>query len=143
MAWWIWIILGAALLAAEAIVVADFYLVFFGLAAIVLGLLGVLGVELPGWVQFLLFATLASASLVLYRDRLKRRLQKADRQLQPELVGERGTARVTIAPRGHGRISLRGTDWEARNVGEVVIEAGARCVVREVDGLTLHVQTED
>jgi inner membrane protein len=143
MAWWIWIILGAALLAAEAIVVADFYLVFFGLAAIVLGLLGVLGVELPGWVQFLLFATLASAGLVLYRDRLKRRLQKADRQMQPELVGEKGTARATIAPQGHGRISLRGTDWEARNVGEVVIEAGARCVVREVDGLTLHVQTED
>ena len=143
MAWWIWIILGAALLAAEAIVVADFYLVFFGLAAIVLGLLGVLGVGLPGWVQFLLFATLAIASLVLYRDRLKRRVQGADREMQPELVGEMGTAREAIAPQGRGRISLRGTDWEARNVGAAVIDAGARCVVREVDGLTLHVQAED
>jgi inner membrane protein len=143
MAWWIWIILGAALLAAEAIVVADFYLVFFGLAAIVLGLLGVLGVGLPGWVQFLLFATLAIASLVLYRDRLKRRVQGADREILPELVGEAGTAREAIAPEGRGRISLRGTDWEARNTGTALIDAGARCVVREVDGLTLHVQAED
>jgi inner membrane protein len=143
MAWWIWIILGAALLAAEAIVVADFYLVFFGLAAIVLGLLGVLGVGLPGWIQFLLFATLASASLVLYRNRLKRRVQGTDRVLQPELVGETGIAREAIAPQGRGRISLRGADWEARNTGATMIDAGTRCVVREVEGLTLHVQAED
>ena len=48
MAWWIWIIVGAILLAAEAVITADFYLVFFGLAGLVLGLLGVCGLAPAG-----------------------------------------------------------------------------------------------
>lgn len=143
MAWWIWIILGALLLAAEVVVTADFYLVFFGLAALVLGLAGVFGVPLPAWVQFLLFAALAVSGLVLYRGRLKRRLQTADREMGPELVGERGTARDAIAPGGRGRVELRGSAWDAHNDGAVAIAAGARCVVSGVEGLTLRVRAAD
>ena len=72
MAWWFWIVLGAVLLAAEVIIAADFYLVFFGIAALVVGLLAVFGVELPVWSQWLLFAGLAIAGLVVYRGRWKK-----------------------------------------------------------------------
>ena len=35
MPWWGWIVLGAALLAAESVVDAQFFLVFFGAAALI------------------------------------------------------------------------------------------------------------
>ncbi len=48
MAWWGWCIFGVVLLGVELLAVdAQFYLVFAGLAAIVVGLLGLVGLELP------------------------------------------------------------------------------------------------
>ena len=50
MNWWAWLVLGICLLGAEMFVIdAQFYLVFIGLSAAVVGLLGLLGVDLPHW----------------------------------------------------------------------------------------------
>lgn len=143
MAWWVWIVLGAVLLAGEVVIAADFYLVFFGLAAVLLGLLGLLGLALPNWAQFLLFAALAVTGLVFYRGRWKRRLLSSDREMGPELVGERAVARETIAAAGRGRVNLRGATWEACNEGAAPIAAGDPCTVLRVEGLTLHVRAMD
>lgn len=142
MAWWFWIALGAVLLAAEVIIAADFYLVFFGLAALVLGGLVLAGVELPTWAQWLLYAVVAVAGLTFYRRRWKRSLSRVDRELPPELEGELGTACAAIAVGGRGRIALRGSEWDAVNGGSDDLPAGGRCVVTKVDGLTLHVRSE-
>jgi membrane protein implicated in regulation of membrane protease activity len=140
MAWWFWIVLGTVLLAAEVIIAADFYLVFFGIAGLVLGLLAVFGVELPAWGQWLLFAGLAIAGLMIYRGRWKRKLMTADREMLPELEGEVGTAREDIAAGARGRVDLRGSAWDAQNDDSTHLAAGDRCVVVRVDGLTLHVR---
>lgn len=142
MAWWFWILLGAVLLAAEIIISADFYLVFFGVSGVVVGLLALAGVHLPTWGQWLLFAVLAVAGLVFYRGRWKRRLMTSDRDMLPEMEGEIGTANAAIAAGARGRIALRGTDWEALNVGADMVAAGGRCVVIGVDGLTLKVRSD-
>lgn len=142
MAWWTWIVLGAVLLAAEVIISADFYLVFFGIAGLVVGLLVLAGVDLPAWGQWLLYAVLAVAGLAFYRGRWKRRLQVADRAMPPELEGETGVARDGIAAGARGRVVLRGSDWDAVNAGQVDLAAGGRCVVTGVEGLTLHVRSE-
>ncbi len=140
MAWWIWIIVGAILLAAEAVITADFYLVFFGLAGLLVGLLGVCGVHLPAWTQWLLFAVLAVAGLLLYRGPLKRKLAKVDRAMGPEMIGETACAQAPIPSGGRGRVDLRGTAWDALNDGDVGIADGGRCVVTGLDGLTLLVR---
>ncbi|MBM4130366.1 NfeD family protein [bacterium] len=142
MAWWFWIALGAVLLAAEVIIAADFYLVFFGLAGLVLGGLVLAGVELPVWAQWLLYAVLAVAGLAIYRRRWKRSLSRVDRELPPELEGETGTACGGIDAGGRGRIALRGSEWDAVNGGTDDLPAGGRCVVTKVEGLTLHVRSE-
>lgn len=143
MVWWIWIILGALLLVAEVVITTDFYIVFFGVSAILVGVMGLLGVDLPAWAQFLLFAALAAAGLVTYRNRLKRRWQSVDREMGPELVGERAVARAEIAAGARGRVHLRGATWEAQNEGSAPIAAGGDCRVTRVEGLTLHVRSED
>ncbi|MGH2570670.1 MAG: NfeD family protein, partial [bacterium] len=81
MPWWSWIVLGAALLGAEVLLATDFYLVFFGVAAVVVGLVELGARDLPVWSQWLLFAAIAVAGLVLYRKRLRERLIRPDRAL--------------------------------------------------------------
>lgn len=140
MVWWAWIVLGAALLGAEVALSTDFYLVFFGISGIVVGLLAVVGVTLPGWGQWLLFAALAVAGFVGYRNRLRARLLRPDRELQEQVVGHVAIVRGEIAPGAVGSVELRGTVWRAENAGDRSLADGESCAVAEVEGLTLRLR---
>ena len=71
MTWWGWMIIGAILLAAELVAVdAQFFLVFLGLSAAIVGLLGLSGVNLPEWAQWLSFAALSLISMFTFRKAL-------------------------------------------------------------------------
>ncbi|MCA9753890.1 MAG: NfeD family protein [Gemmatimonadetes bacterium] len=142
MSWWIWVVLGAILLGAEVVVTTDFWLVFFGASALVVGLLGAFGVVLTPPLQWGLFALVAVAGLVAYRGPLKRRLARVDREMGPELVGESAVAQGELAEGQRGKVELRGTLWDARNEGPEPIAEGGRCEVVRVDGLTLTVRSE-
>ena len=71
MAWWGWLIVGSALLGAEMFVIdAQFYLVFLGIAALVVGLGALAGLASPEWAQWLAFAVLSVISMLAFRRRL-------------------------------------------------------------------------
>lgn len=142
MVWWVWVVAGIALLVAEVVISADFYLVFLGLAAIVVGLLSLIGVALPAWGEWFLFAAITIVGAVVYQKRWKRRLFSAENQLAPELVGEIGTSRGVIPGNGRGKVEVRGAIWDALNDVVVEIPGGARCRVERVDGLTLVVRPD-
>ena len=74
MTWWLWVLVGFVLLGLEALTPGGFFVLFFGLAAVLIGLLGALGLSGPAWVQWLLFSLLSVGSLVLFRRRLVERL---------------------------------------------------------------------
>jgi membrane protein implicated in regulation of membrane protease activity len=77
MTWWGWAIAGAILLGAELFFVsAQFYLVFVGSAAILVGLV-TLVLPLAEWLQWALFALLAIASMVTFRSRIYQRFRGA------------------------------------------------------------------
>jgi membrane protein implicated in regulation of membrane protease activity len=141
MPWWGWVVVGAALLAAEIFVIpTDFYLVFLGVSALAVAFVLWLGLDLATSTQLALFAVLAVTSLVFFRRRFKRRTGGSAARVDDTLVGERGTAREAIAMGATGRVELRGAPWTARNVGPSAIEAGSAVVVERVEGLTLHVR---
>lgn len=140
MQWWTWIVLGGLLLAAEIFLPTDFFLVFFGVAALLLGLLGLLGVDLPIAAQWLLFAALSVVSLLLLRKRIKARLNHPSMPDVDALIGKTGIARDAIAPGGTGRIELHGTTWAARNRDDRAIHRGDECRVEAVEGVTLDVR---
>jgi membrane protein implicated in regulation of membrane protease activity len=142
MPWWGWIVLGTALLGAELFVVpADFYLVFLGVAALAVGVLGFVGVELPAWAQWATFGGLAVLSLVCFRGWLRARWPRATRA-DDTLVGEIAVAREPLAGGASGRIDLRGSSWSARNDGDEPLAPGDRARVLRVEGLTVHVRRE-
>ncbi len=100
MPWWGWIVVGAVLLAAELFVIpTDFFLVFLGTSAVVVGLLGLLGVDAPVWAQWAIFGVLSVVSLVFFRGWLKARLHRTEvPRVDDTLVGEIGVARESLAP---------------------------------------------
>lgn len=141
--WWEWLLLGFGLMAAELATPGGFYILFFGLAAVVIGLLESVGAAGPLWFQLLLFSVLSVGSLLVFRGRLLKWFQ-ADPQLPSvdRLVGEVGTATEDLTPDQVGRVELRGTTWSARNRGAHPITRGARVTVVGVDGLMLFVELE-
>lgn len=139
MPWWGWILVGAVLLVAEIGLATDFYLVFFGVGAFTLAVLGLAGVVLPAWAQWLLFAAVAVGSLALFRSRLRRTLW-AGRRPYDELRGEIATASERLAAGAVGHAELRGAQWQVRNGGPEELAPGDRCRVEAVDGLMLTVR---
>jgi membrane protein implicated in regulation of membrane protease activity len=143
MAWWIWIALGLALAAIELATPGGFFIVFFGIAAFVVGVLDLAGLAQRPAVQWLLFTILAVVALRLFRRPLLGYHGMAGgRDDVDSLVGAVAVAAGAILPGGHGRAELRGTMWSARNVGAALLAAGQRCRVVAVEGLTLDITPE-
>ncbi len=70
MIWWYWMFLGLALVGAEIVSPGGFYLLFFGIAAVMVGALTGLEVITADWLQWLLFSIVAILSLLLLRGPL-------------------------------------------------------------------------
>lgn len=144
MTWWYWMVLGLALLGAEMTTPGGFYIIFFGLAALVVGTLSGLGVVQTDWLQWLLFSVIAVASLVLFRGPLLAKLNEkksGDRDVD-SMVGEVAIPLESLAAGDVGKAELRGTTWTARNVGSSRLHKGQRGKVTKVEGLTLWITGE-
>jgi membrane protein implicated in regulation of membrane protease activity len=143
MTWWAWMILGAVLLGAELFAVdAQFYLVFLGVSAAIVGLATLFGVTLPEWGQWLSFAIVSLIFFVTFRAAFYTKLRSGGQGFENKIAGDSVSVTDEIASGGHGRAQYRGSDWNVHNVGEQAIAAGSRAKVVEVDGLTLKVEAE-
>ncbi len=143
MLWWSWMIIGAVLLGAELFAVdAQFYLVFLGLSAAIVGLLSLFGVVMPDWMQWTVFAALSLTSFFTFRKTLYEKIRGHAEGFNETISGQMVKIPSDIAPGADARIDYRGTKWTARNVGGETISGGSRARVVKVDGLTLHVQAE-
>jgi membrane protein implicated in regulation of membrane protease activity len=142
MQWWAWIAVGAVLLGSElAWVNAQFYLVFLGAAALLVGL-GELAQPVPAWLQWLAFAALAGISMVGFRRRIYDRMRRRLPAMPAGPAGEVVVLADALPPGETRRIEFRGSSWSALNAGVAVIPAGARARIDRVDGLTLVVRAE-
>jgi membrane protein implicated in regulation of membrane protease activity len=143
MAWWVWLLLGLFLLVGELLTPGGFYIVFFGVGAVVVGILAFMDWAGPPWLQWLLFSVISVVSLALFRRPLLKRLEKAAPKHDVDsLVGEAAAALEGIPAGAIGKAEMRGTSWTARNVGSGALARGQRCKVERVEGLMLFVRSE-
>jgi membrane protein implicated in regulation of membrane protease activity len=137
---WGWLVIGALLFSAEMFLIdAQFYLVFLGAAALVVGLLGWFGLPLPEAAQWLLFAVLSVLAMLGFRKRMYELLRKPQDTVPDSLtVGDRVQLPETLAPGQACRVEYRGSSWTARNIGSNPLSG--EVVIAKVEGLTLLVQ---
>ncbi len=144
MTWWGWMILGAILLGAELFAVdAQFYLVFLGLSAVLVGLAEVFGVAMPVWGQWLAFSVLSLISFFVFRRSLYEKIRGGAVGFNETLSGKYVEVPAELAPGTEARLDYRGTKWTVRNTGESPIAAGTRAMIEKVDGLTLHLKADN
>jgi membrane protein implicated in regulation of membrane protease activity len=144
MSWWVWVLAALALLAVEVLTPGGFFVLFFGLGALVVGLLVAVGFGGPAWAQWLMFSVLSVASLVLFRGRLVEYF-KAGQGLSvgvEPLVGAAAVLLDDLAPGAIGKAELRGTVWTVRSHDALALARGRRVRVETVEGLTRWVRAE-
>ena len=144
MVWWYWMVLGLALLGAEMTTPGGFYILFFGLSALLVGTMTGLDIVNVDWLQWLLFSVIAIGSLLVFRGPVWARMNEG-RKAHPEvdsMVGEVAVPLEALPAGATGKAELRGTTWTAKNVGPTDFRKGQRGKVTKVDGLTLWITSE-
>lgn len=143
MPWWTWLLIGLALLGVEVFTPGGFFVLFFGVGALVVGALAGLGIGGPPWTQWLIFSVVSVGSLLLFRSRLLARFgQDTPATRLDTLEGEVALPLEDLVPAAVGKAELRGTVWSALNDDERILSKGQRTRVVRVDGLTLHLRAE-
>ncbi len=139
MAWWLWVLVGLALLVTELVTPGGLFALFFGAGALAVAALAALGVDpIAQWLAFTAISLLLLATL---RRALQDRLQ-ARRAPIDSLVGEEAVLLVDLPAGGEAKAELRGVPWSARAAPDVALRAGQRCRVERVDGLVLWIRAD-
>ena len=147
MIWWHWMVLGLVLLGVEILTLGglgNFYFLFFGVSALIVGAIVWLGLSEPDWLQWCLFAVFGIVSLFVLRRPLQNKMNVGETTGEPvdSMVGEVATVLEDLPVQAAGKAELRGSTWTVRNVGEALLTKGQRCQVIRVDGLTLWIKAE-
>ena len=141
MNWWLWLAAGLALVVAE-LVTSGFFIIFFGLGALTVGVL--VGVQIVSslWLEVALFSVFSIIYLALFRGRLQSRVQMPPPPNVDSLIGVLAIVQEPLSPGVVGKVEVRGSTWSARNTSSVKLDPGQRARVAAVDCLTLAVIPE-
>lgn len=136
-----WVVGGFVLALFEFVTPAGFYIFFFAVSAILVGMAQGAGLNMPPWVQWAVFTLLSITGLALFREKLL--LRFATGKGMPDIEGGIAIPLADMAPGAFGKAEFRGTHWSARNVGGFAVKAGQRCKVDRTDELTLLIRAEE
>ncbi|CUX01286.1 conserved hypothetical protein [Agrobacterium fabacearum S56] len=142
---WSWWIAGFILLAAE-LVAPGVFLIWIGIAALVIGALSLLLWDAAFWawqLQLVLFAALSIAFALLGRKYFSKNREASDEpflnQREASLVGRTATLQEPVVE-GRGRIRLDDTWW---SVNGEDMPAGTRVRIAAARGRTLTIEPLD
>lgn len=141
-AWWHWVVLGLVLVLLELAIPA-FFVVWFGLGALVVGLVVAVSPGLPFPGQIVLWIVASIAFVVLWFKVFKVQVHRTHVGLsEGQFAGEVGLATRPIMPFQKGQVRFQkpilGSDvWEAIASEEIAV--GERIKVLDVEGNILRV----
>lgn len=140
--WWHWIVGGIALALAELAVPA-FYIIWFGLGALLVGLLLLLMPDISATAQIVLWIGASLAMVVLWFRVFRQNLHKTRIGMSDgEVLGEVGLSVGALAPFARGKVRfqrplLGAEEWEC--LADEPIAAGERVRVVAIEGSFLKV----
>lgn len=140
--WWVWMVGGIGLILAE-LVVPSFFVVWFGLGALLVGLLALLAPNLSLTVQLAIWTAASLAMVMLWFKVFKPGFHKTRiGTATGEVVGEIGLLVNAVAPFERGKVRfqrpvLGSEEWVC--MADTPIAAGERVKVVAVEGSFLTV----
>ena len=137
--WWIWTLIGFFFLALE-FVSTTMHSAFFAAGAFLVAILVAAHVGGPLWVQLLVFTLFSLVTLLLIRPIVVKKLKLSVTKVVDSMVGEQAVLMDDLPPAGLGKAEMRGSTWNARNIGETQLTRGQRATVERVEGLVLHIR---
>ncbi len=142
--WWYWMLAGFCLIGLE-LIIPSFTIIWFGLGALLVGLLVALVPFMPDWLQVLLWAAASITFTALWFKYLKPKGDRTHAGLSKEgIVGESGIIiKGTSDSFGKGtvrfRISILGADeWTC--FADEVLKIGDTVQVEDIEGQILKVR---
>jgi inner membrane protein len=139
MDWWIWTLIGFFFLALE-FVSTTMHSAFFAAGAFLVAILVAAHVGGPLWVQLLTFTLFSLFTLLLIRPYVVRKLKLSVTKIVDTMVGEQATVMDDLPPAALGKAEMRGSTWNARNIGETLLSRGQRATVERVEGLVIFIR---
>ena len=137
----IWLLVGFALICAEFFL-TSFFVIFLGIAAVVVSVAIWAGMPAEGGMPYLLFAAVALGTLLGLRARFRDWFTGgyADDGVDEDFVGREVVVESGFdeASPGRGRVSYRGAAWDARSSQETMA-AGTRAAIVARDGTRLEI----
>ena len=139
MDWWIWTLIGFFFLALE-FVSTTMHSAFFAAGAFLVAILVAAHVGGPLWVQLLTFTLFSLFTLLLIRPYVVHKLKLSVTRVVDTMVGEQATVMDDLPPAALGKAEMRGSTWNARNIGETLLSRGQRATVERVEGLVIFIR---
>lgn len=132
----VWALLGVLLIILE-LVTLNFVLLFFGGAALITGLVRLIGVDHVS-LEFLIFGLLGAAGVLFLRKPLLQAFPhheayKGDRT-------ERILLQVDVPPGGEIQVEYQGAPWTAINDTGHVLKSGTKAAISRVEGVRLFIK---
>ncbi len=133
---WIMLTLGVLLLAAE-LLSATFVMLFFGIAFILVGLVGFFVSWSSGEVQLLLAMVLGGVLTYALRGFFMQGMAKQNLPLETMQVGDTG---IIVENDGHLRVNYKGTTWGFKKDADFEIKAGDEVLVEALKNNVAFIQ---
>ena len=135
----IWFLLGFLFFLLE-FVVPGFILFFFGIGAWVVAII-LLFADVSINTQLILFLISSVITTLLFRKWVKKIVlsRKHTSELEDEFIGKTGKAETSIGPGSDGKVSFKGTTWDARS--EDVIAKGETVIITGNESILLIVKS--
>ena len=140
---WLWGVAGLVLLALE-MATGTFYILWFGVAALLVAMVTWFFPSISSGLQYLIFAVLSLGSLAIWKLYYKKtETHSRVGQAQGEEIGRIGLVFETVSAAQNGKIrftqGLMGSrEWSA--VSSMTIEAGSQAKVVAVEGNALRIE---
>ena len=135
--WWHWIVGGIALMLAE-LAIPSFFIIWFGLGGLLVGLLMLIFPELSSTTQIATWTVASLAMVILWLRVFKQNLHKTRVGMaEGEVIGEIGLLVSAVAPFARGKVRfqrpvLGSEEWVCLSDSE--IGAGERVKVTAIEG---------
>jgi membrane protein implicated in regulation of membrane protease activity len=132
-----WLVAGVGLLLVELVTPGGFFAIFFGIAAMLVGLLTAVQLAGPEWLQWALFSLLSVVGVLIFRRPVMQRFGLSSTPVLPaeEMKGEWALVTEEVRPGEVGKVELRGSSWSAR--AHRTVRVGERVPVERIEGLTV------